>query len=420
MTDRIFATYLLESPRSVEQAAEILAGEMSTGTFIPVPGETPALKERYRTSVELVEAIEETNAPAFGQPPALTSSRYFRARVTVSIPCEMIGTDLTTVQASVLGNITELKEVSALRLLDLELPSAFVQSCAQPRYGIEGTRTLTEIHEGPLVGAVVKPAVGLTPERFGNLVSTLVEAGADFVKDDELMADPPYCPFVARVDAVMRILKDHTQRTGRQVMYAFNITGPVDEMMRRHDTVAAAGGTCVQVNLNQAGMSALAHVRRHGALVIHGHRSGWGQFSRQAWFGMDFKPYALLWRLVGVDHLVVTGIRSKFWEPDDSCLAGMRACLTPIQTPGDRVMPAVGSAQWGGQAPEMVASLGSSDLIYIGGAAVLGHPGGPTAGVAAIRQAWEAALSGIPLAKYAREHPALAQSLAKFSGSRGL
>ncbi len=417
-TDRVIATYLLESPRLVEQAAEVLAGEQSTGTFIAVPGETEELKERYRTKVVSIEPLEELLTPSFPQPPLLRSDRYQRARVTVSIPYEMVGSDLTTLLASVMGNVYELKEVTALRLVDLQLPPAFLERSTLPRYGVPGTRALTGVMAGPVIGAVVKPAVGLTPEAYADMARTLVEAGADFVKDDELMADAPYCPFEQRVTAVMRVLKDYAQRTGRKPMYAFNITGDIDAMMRRHDFVLAAGGNCVQVNLNQAGLVAVSYLRRNGALPIHGHRSGWGIYSRQPWFGMDFKPYALLWRLVGVDHLIVTGPDSKFWEPSESCLEGMRACLTPIQTEADRVMPAVGSAQWGGQAPQILDVLGSADLIYIGGAAIMGHPGGSAAGVTAMRQAWDAALAGVQLADYASDHPELAQSIQTFGAAQ--
>ncbi len=415
--DRVIATYLIESPYSVEQAAEVLAGEQSTGTFIAVPGETEELKERYRTKVLSIEPLEESSTPAFPQPPALTSGHYSRSRVIVSIPFEMVGSDLTTLLASVLGNVYELKEVSALRLIDLELPPAFLERCAMPRFGVEGTRALADVQGRPLIGAVVKPSVGLQPEAFAQRVQVLAEAGADFIKDDELMADAPYCRFEARVQAVMRVVHDVAQRTGRKPMVAFNITGDIDSMMRRHDVVQAAGGNCVQVNLNQAGLVAMSYLRRKGALPIHGHRSGWGIYSRQPWFGIDFKPYALLWRLVGVDHVIVTGPDRKFWEPNDSCLAGMGACLTPIQSPADRVMPAVGSAQWGGQAPLILEALGNADLIYIGGAAIAAHPGGPAAGVLAMRQAWEAALAGIPLVSYAAEHRELAQSIAAFGGT---
>jgi len=44
------------------------------------------------------------------------------------------------------------------------------------------------------------------------------------------MADPPHSPFDARVDAVMRVINDHADRTGKKVMYAFNVSDELDAM----------------------------------------------------------------------------------------------------------------------------------------------------------------------------------------------
>ena len=57
--------------------------------------------------------------------------------------------------------------------------------------------------------------------------------------------------------------------------------------------------------------------------------------------------------------------------------------------------------------------------MYLCGGGVVSHPGGPAAGVRAVRQAWEAAVDGVPLEVKARDCPELAQSIAKFAGGRG-
>ena len=46
------------------------------------------------------------------------------------------------------------------------------------------------------------------------------------------MADPPHCPFAERVEAVMAVIRRHAERTGKKAMFAFNITGEIDEMLR--------------------------------------------------------------------------------------------------------------------------------------------------------------------------------------------
>ncbi|TIN59419.1 MAG: ribulose 1,5-bisphosphate carboxylase, partial [Mesorhizobium sp.] len=94
----------------------------------------------------------------------------------------------------------------------------------------------------PLIGSVIKPNIGLVPEQTAEVVRGLAESGVDFVKDDELMSNPPYCPIEQRVTRVMDVINRHADKTGKKVMYAFNISGDADELRRRHDAVAEAGG----------------------------------------------------------------------------------------------------------------------------------------------------------------------------------
>ena len=74
-------------------------------------------------------------------------------------------------------------------------------------------------------------------------------------------------------------------------------------------------------------------------------------------------------------------------------------------------MPVVSSGQWGGQAPETYRQTKTLDLMYLAGGGILAHPGGPSAGVTSIRQAWEAAAAGVPLDQFARQHPELRQAI---------
>jgi ribulose-bisphosphate carboxylase large chain len=125
---------------------------------------------------------------------------------------------------------------------------------------------------------------------------------------------------------------------------------------------------------------------------------------------MEFTAYQKLWRLVGVDQLHVNGLKNKFCEPDESVVRSIHACLQPMLG-GYTVMPVVSSGQWGGQAPETYRQTQTLDLMYLAGGGILAHPLGPAAGVAALRQAWEAAAAGVALEDYAREHPELRGSL---------
>ena len=245
--------------------------------------------------------------------------------MTLSWPIANMGTSLPNLLATVAGNLFELRQFSGLRLRDIRLPDAFADANPGPAFGIEGTRALSGVEGRPLIGTIVKPSVGFDAEGTAALVDTLCAAGIDFVKDDELQGDGPGCPFDDRARAVMAVIDRHADRTGRKVMFAFNVTGEIDEMRRRHDLVLALGGTCVMASLNSVGLTGFLALRRHAAMPIHAHRNGWGALSRHPMLGFDYVAWAKLWRLAGADHMHVNGIRNKFCESDASVIASARS-----------------------------------------------------------------------------------------------
>jgi len=106
-------------------------------------------------------------------------------------------------------------------------------------------------------------------------------------------------------------------------------------------------------------------------------------------------------------------------EPDDSFVESFKAVSTPLFSKADCPLPVAGSGQWGGQAPDTYQRTGrTTDLLYLCGGGIVSHPGGPAAGVRAVQQAWQAAVADIPLDEYAKDHPELAASIAKFGDGK--
>jgi len=410
---RIEADYLLETASDPRRVAETMAGEQSSGTFVPVPGETPELKARSAARVERLDLLDEpVHGPSLPTTAAVDPARLRRARVTLSWPIENLGPSLPNLLATVAGNLFELRPITGLRLLDIRLPQAFADAYPGPRFGIEGTRRLAGIEGRPIIGTIIKPSVGFGPDETAALVRTLCEGGIDFIKDDELQADGPHCPFEDRARAVMRVVNDHAERTAKKVMVAFNLTGEIDQMRRRHDLVRDLGGTCVMASLNSVGLVGMIELARMSELPIHAHRNGWGYLTRHPLLGWSYVAWQKIWRLAGADHMHVNGLDNKFSEDDDSVVASARTCLTPLFPDKPCLaMPVFSSGQTVRQAPGTYAALGSTDLIVTAGGGIVAHPGGPGEGVAALRQAWEAAVAGIGLAEHARSHRALAQAL---------
>ncbi|WP_434110793.1 ribulose-bisphosphate carboxylase large subunit family protein [Paraburkholderia caffeinilytica] len=410
MSERIHATYWLETGDDPQRAADVIAGEQSSGTFVALPNETPELKARSGARVERLTVLETAGAPSLAG--GIVSDRYTRCTLELSWPIENIGPSLPNLMSTIAGNLFELRQVSGLRLTGLQLPPSFAAAYPGPAFGIEGTRRLSGVSHGPLIGTIIKPSVGLSAEETAQQVRELVAGGIDFIKDDELQADGPHCPFDERVRAVMRVVNQEADRTGKKAMVAFNLTGDLDQMRRRHDLVLAEGGTCVMAVLNSVGLVGMHELRRHSQLPIHAHRAGWGYLSRCPELGWDYAPWQMIWRLAGADHLHVNGLRNKFSEPDDSVIAAARAVLAPVM-PGAPMpaMPVFSSGQTGLQAADTYAAIGCADLIHTAGGGIFGHPGGVAAGVEALREAWVAAIEGVPLKQHAARHPALNAAL---------
>jgi ribulose-bisphosphate carboxylase large chain len=400
------ATYLVETPHEVEEVAERLTEELGVD-----PSGDPG------GTVEAIRRLEPTDAPSAAVADRHPAGRFERAEVDISISLALAGPSLPNLATALLGNAFELREISGLRLLDFELPAGFEASFPGPGFGIAGTRRLAGVEGRPLIGSIIKPSVGLTPEQTGERAAALARAGIDFMKDDELLGSPPGSPLERRVAVVMQALEEVAAETGRKAMFAFNISSnDADTMRRNHDAVLAAGGSCVMVSINQVGLAAFASLRRHCELPVHGHRNGWGMLTRSAGFGIDFCAYQRIWRLAGVDQLHCNGFSNKFFESDASVARSVAACLAPTAMHGP-LMPVLSSGQWGGQAPTTYHRTRTVDLLYLSGGGIQGHPGGFAAGVAAVRAAWEAAMDGEPLELKARTCEPLAQALATFGGA---
>lgn len=422
-SERIEATYLLETPMEPARIAAIMAGEQSSGTFVRVAGETDALRARAAAEVlEVTELdpVDEASLESAYLERKAVSGPYRRARVRIAFPVANIGRNLPTLAATVSGNLYDIGELTGLKLLSLSIPEAYRSRYPMPVMGIAGTRASLGVEGRPLFGTIIKPNVGMRASEIADLVETLCEAGVDFIKDDEVCANPDHAPIAVRVPAVMSRIRAYRDRTGRDVMMAFNITDETDAMRRHADLVAAQGGSCVMASLNWCGLSGMESLRSHTDLAIHAHRNGFGAMSRHPLLGIAFDAYQALYRLAGVDHMHVHGIGGKFVDAADEVEAAAKRCLAPLAADAsgtdDRVMPAFSSGQWAGTLPRTFEAVGGPDFLFMAGGGILAHPGGPAAGVLSLRQAWDAVSARQSLSAWAQQAPELGAALDFFGG----
>jgi ribulose-bisphosphate carboxylase large chain len=196
--------------------------------------------------VESVEELGTVNQPSIPSDKN-ASAQYQQAIVKVSWTVENFGHNLPVLISTLQGNLYELRQFTGLKLMDIDFPDSYVQHFRGPKFGIEGCRKLTSVEGRPLIGTIIKPSIGLTPQQTAEMVQTLGEAGIDFIKDDELLSSSANSPFEERVQTIMKVVNTLADKTGKKIMYAFNLSGEVDEMLHRYETIVKAGGTCAMI-----------------------------------------------------------------------------------------------------------------------------------------------------------------------------
>ena len=115
----------------------MLAGEQSTGTFVRVARESDDLRARFAAQVESLDELPLTGASplpgAVGDP-----AERRRARLRLRFPLDNFGPSLPNLLAAVAGNLFEIKELAAIKLVDLDLPAAFAERYPGPAFGVDG------------------------------------------------------------------------------------------------------------------------------------------------------------------------------------------------------------------------------------------------------------------------------------------
>lgn len=408
-------TYYIESAKDLRAVAEELVGEQTSGTFLKVPGETDELAERFGGRVLEVEDHGKRKPSLFSR---FQSDQVNSGRVTVAYPTGNLGGDITTLLTVIAGNLFELANLTACRIEAMRLPEDFQKAHLGPEFGVEGTWEAVGADEGPIIGTIIKPNIGLGPDEYRKVVRELLESGIDFIKDDEVNGNPAHLTFDDRV----RIVSEETDRVGRRVPYAFNLAGPIDDLERKHTLVRESGGQCVMMPVFHQGIPALEYLRKLGGLQLHAHRAGFTAVARHPALGLDFKVWQQLVQLAGADHIHASGIKSKFYEDDDTVATNIHAIREGLSAMDRTSVPVLSSGQTVFAAAPTFERVKTSKLMVLAGGGILAHPSGAKAGVESLRDAWAAAREGDDLTsvaeKLAGEGRKSLQEAVDFFGSR--
>ncbi|HID91364.1 TPA: ribulose 1,5-bisphosphate carboxylase [Candidatus Bathyarchaeota archaeon] len=319
----------------------------------------------------------------------------------------------------VAGNLFGSGSLNNVRLLDAEFPKAMVKAFRGPKFGIEGVRRLvgTEGDRRPHLGTIIKPKVGLNPRQTADVAYNAAMGGVDFIKDDETLTSQWFNPLEHRVSCVMEALDRVREETGRRVLYAADITTEAHRVLDLADRALENGANCLMVDVITAGFSAVRALAEDPSVnvPIHVHRCMHAAMTRNPRHGISMLVIAKFVRLAGGDQLHTGTAVGK--------MGGIHKNVGEIQAinefmrgdwHGLRPMFPVAS---GGMHPGIVhpnLRLLGSDIVIQAGGGIHGHPDGTVAGARAMTQAIDAFMKGIPLERYAEDHPELRRALDKW------
>ncbi|MFH1829663.1 MAG: RuBisCO large subunit C-terminal-like domain-containing protein [Pseudomonadota bacterium] len=412
----LFFTYIFETQKDPRAAAAALAQEQSTAQWAR-PGKDEDFRTRFGAKVVALDVLEESKISAFGAP-ADAGTKFIRARVRIAHPHRNFGARIPNLLTAAMGEGAFFCHgISTIKLIDIEFPDVYLDSFQGPQFGTKGLRELLCIWDRPLFFGVVKPNIGLEPADFAKIAHEAWLGGLDVAKDDEMLADPCYCPFAERMRFVGKARRVAEDKTGESKMFIANITDEVDRLMELHDIAVGEGINAVMVNVMATGLSAVRALRKNSSVPIIAHFDCIAPMSRHPYFGVSTTVLTKLERLCGCDAIIMPGFGSRMMTPDDEVIANADVCTSSLGRIASS-LPVPGGSDWAGTLPMMHEKLRTIDFGLVPGRGVFGHPLGPKAGAASLRQAWEAVVRRIDIADFAKDHPELKEAIKAFADAQ--
>jgi ribulose-bisphosphate carboxylase large chain len=279
-------------------------------------------------------------------------------RAVLEFPEGNWGGDVTLLVSSLLaGEWADSAAFARCRLVELELSNGLLPG---PAFAAP---------EEVLVGAIVKPSLGLSPQEVASTAAALAAGGADLVKDDELLGDPDWCPLEDRVEAVAAVLPDG-------VRYAANVTGPVETLLRRAHRVVELGAGAVMVNAFAQGLDSLRALRAAELGVpIFAHRVGAALWARDRRFGVAPGVIAEITRRCGADYVQVGSFTGSVYDTAEDVRAQIDSCHRRLGKLS-RSVAVIGGGVGPRNARAQIDAAGMSSglMVLLGSAAYDGSP----------------------------------------------
>ena len=401
------------------EATAAVAGESSTATWTVVWTDLLTACDVYRAKAYRVDPVPSTPGQYFGY-------------VAYEIDLFEEGS-LANMTASIIGNVFGFKALKALRLEDMRIPFAYLKTFQGPATGVIVERERMDKFGRPLLGATVKPKLGLSGKNYGRVVFEGLKGGLDFLKDDENINSQAFMRWRERFLYCQEGIQRASAATGEVKGSYLNVTaGNMENVYERAEYAKELGSIIIMIDLvmGYTAIQSIALWARNNDMILHLHRAGNSTYARQKNHGINFRVICKWMRMAGVDHIHAGTVVGKL-EGDPLMVKGFYNTLLDVKTFVNlpqgiffaqdwaslrKCMPVASGGIHCGQMHQLLNYLGDDVVLQFGGGTI-GHPDGIQAGATANR----VALESMVLARnegrdYLAEGPEILQNAAKLCG----
>ena len=373
------------------EAGAAVAGESSTATWTVVWTDRLTNYKQYQAKCYRVD-------------PVPGNDEQFIAYIAYDLDLFEEGS-IANLTSSIIGNVFGFKALKALRLEDMRIPIHYVKTFPGPPHGIVMEREYLNKYGRPLLGATVKPKLGLSARNYGRVVYEALKGGLDFTKDDENINSQPFMRWRDRFLYSIEGVNRASEQSGEVKGHYMNVTAAtMEDMYERAEFAKELGSVIVMMDLTIGftAMSSMSKWARKNGMILHLHRAGYATYARQKNHGVNFRVLAKWCRLLGVDHIHSGTVVGKL-EGDPNIIHGYYDTLRLDHVPANPqngiyfdqdwasmpgVMPVASGGIHAGQMHQLLHHLGEDVVLQFGGGTI-GHPMGIAAGATANRVALE-------------------------------